>query len=323
MNIPPLKILIVGGYGTFGGCLARLLVDGETLTLLIAGRSLRKAQLFRDQLPPGAQRFAVRSDRDGDIERQLRRIQPDLLVDATDPFQSYGDDPYRVVKACIAARIDYMDLADGSDFVRGIVQFDPEAKARGIYVLSGVSSFPVLTVAVVRELAHGLRRVESIRGGIAPSPYAGVGLSVLRAIAGYSGKRIALVRHGRSGFGHALTETMRYTICPPGYLPLRKPTLLFGRRPRSAASSGLVAAARLGLDGRRSGSRSSAQMVERSVLAGAAAIASVALATGARVPLRQQCRALRRTQGRHVCVDRRYRCRREQDRTILASAGGG
>ncbi len=151
----------------------------------------------------------------------MRQIQPDLLVDATGPFQSYGDDPYRVVKACIAAGIGYMDLADGSDFVRGVVQFDPQAKARGVYVLSGVSSFPVLTAAVVRELARGLRRVESIRGGIAPSPYAGVGLNVLRAIAGYAGKRIALVRHGRSTFGHALTETMRYTICPPGCLPLR------------------------------------------------------------------------------------------------------
>jgi hypothetical protein len=198
-----------------------LLADGETLTLLIAGRSLRKAQLFCDQLPPGAHKIAVRFDRDGDVERQMRRIQPDLLVDATGPFQSYGDDPYRVVKACIAAGIDYMDLADGSDFVKGIVQFDPEAKAQGVYVLSGVSSFPVLTAAVVRQLAQGLRQVESIRGGIAPSPYAGVGLNVLRAIAGYSGKRIVLVRRGRSGFGHALTETMRYTICPPGYLPLR------------------------------------------------------------------------------------------------------
>jgi hypothetical protein len=99
MSTKPQKILILGGYGTFGGRLARLLANDETLTLQIAGRSLRKAQLFCDQLPTGAQRTAVRFDRDGDVEGQRREIQPDLLVDATGPFQSYGDDPYRVVKA--------------------------------------------------------------------------------------------------------------------------------------------------------------------------------------------------------------------------------
>ena len=40
----PLTVLIVGGYGTFGGRLARLLGDVEGLTLLIGGRSLERAQ---------------------------------------------------------------------------------------------------------------------------------------------------------------------------------------------------------------------------------------------------------------------------------------
>ncbi len=124
MSTKPLKILILGGYGTFGGRLAQLLADDEQLTLLIAGRSKDKARIFCDQLPPGAVKIALRFERDGDVDGQLQQIQPDVLVDATGPFQSYGDDPYRVVKACIAHGIDYMDLADGSDFVRGIAQFD-------------------------------------------------------------------------------------------------------------------------------------------------------------------------------------------------------
>ncbi|MER8420873.1 hypothetical protein NKH21_26015 [Mesorhizobium sp. M1329] len=36
-------------------------------------------------------------------------------------------------------------------------------------MLSGVSSFPVLTAAVVRRLSSDLTRVDGIRGGIAPS----------------------------------------------------------------------------------------------------------------------------------------------------------
>lgn len=216
-----MKILILGGYGTFGGRLAYLLANDERLTLLIAGRSKEKAAAFCKQLPAGAQKFPLFFDRNRDVEAQIRDINPKLVVDATGPFQSYGEDPYRVVKACIANAIDYMDLADGSDFVKNIGQFNERAKAQNIFVLSGVSSFPVLTAAVVRRLSQGLTQINTIKGGIAPSPYAGVGLNVIRAIATYSGKRLPLIRNRQQSFGYALTETMRYTICPPGYLPLK------------------------------------------------------------------------------------------------------
>ena len=59
-------------------------------------------------------------DRDGDVERQLAAIAPDTVVDVTGPFQTYGDDPYRVVKAALALGVNYLDLSDGADFVKGI-----------------------------------------------------------------------------------------------------------------------------------------------------------------------------------------------------------
>jgi hypothetical protein len=159
-------------------------------------------------------------DRDGDVERQLAAIAPDTVVDVTGPFQTYGDDPYRVVKAALALGVNYLDLSDGADFVKGIVQFDAAARARGVFVLSGVSSFPVLTAAVVRALARGMTRVDSVTGGIAPSPYANVGLNVIRAIASYAGKPVALRRDGRPALGYGLVDTRRYTIAPPGRQPL-------------------------------------------------------------------------------------------------------
>jgi len=216
-----MKILILGGYGTFGGRLAHLLAGEERLTLIIAGRSEFKARAFSTHLARGARKVPLAFDRDADVEGQISAAKPDLVVDATGPFQFYGDDPYRVVKACISHGAHYLDLADGVEFVKGIEQFDEEAKARSLYVLSGVSSFPVLTAAVVRHLSRGLAQVTDIRGGIAPSPYAGVGLNVIRAIAGYAGKPVPLVRGGSRVSGYALTDSFRYTISPPGYAPLR------------------------------------------------------------------------------------------------------
>jgi hypothetical protein len=117
--------------------------------------------------------------------------------------------------------VNYLDLADGSDFVAGVHVFDMAARATDRYILSGVSSFPVLTAAVVRHLSSDMARVNVIRGGIAPSPYAGVGENVIRAIAGYAGQPVSLKRNGNTAIGHPFTEHMRFTVAPPGRLPLR------------------------------------------------------------------------------------------------------
>ncbi len=215
-------IFILGGYGTFGGRLVRLLEDEPRLTLIVAGRSRAKAEAFcKSRGAVAAKLIAETFDRDGDIATQLETYRPNLLVDASGPFQAYGEGQYRVVATCIARKINYADLADGSDFVAGIGAYDEAARDADLFVLSGVSSFPVLTAAVVRALSGFMMSVDHIRGGIAPSPYAGVGLNVIRAIAGYSGQSITLKRCGTFVQGYPLTEHMRFTVRPPGRVPLR------------------------------------------------------------------------------------------------------
>lgn len=221
----PRRILILGGYGTFGGRLARLLADEENLTLVIAGRSIERAREFCAGLPSRGESAAVEFDRGGNIARELQLIGPEIVVDASGPFQAYGDDPYRVVKACIALGINYLDIADGSDFVKGIAQFDAEAKLRKVFVLSGASSFPVLTAAVMRQLTPGMRRVEAVAAGIAPSPYAGVGLNVIRSVASYGGKPVKSGSAGDVVAGYGLFDTRRFVVRPPGQVPL--PPILF------------------------------------------------------------------------------------------------
>jgi hypothetical protein len=58
-------------------------------------------------------------------------------------------------EACIGLGIDYLDLADGSGFVAGIGRA-ASPRARRTFVLSGASSFPVLSVAVMPEVSRGL-----------------------------------------------------------------------------------------------------------------------------------------------------------------------
>lgn len=218
-----LKILLIGGYGVFGGRIVSLLEGDARLTLVVAGRSAEKAARFvRARGRTAATLEAAAFDRDGDVGAQLAAHRAQIVVDASGPFQAYTQ--YRVVEACIARGVNYLDLADGSEFVAGIAAFDAAARAAGVFVLSGVSSFPVLTAAVIRQLARGMQRVDAISAGIAPSPFAGVGENVIRAIASYAGQPVTLRRAGRAGTGYPFTEHRRFTIAPPGRIPLR-PTL--------------------------------------------------------------------------------------------------
>ena len=216
----------MGGYGTFGGRLARLLGDEPRLELVIAGRSAAKADAFCTALPAGgAKASGAVLDRDDDsLGKVLERLAPNVVVDASGPFQVYGERPYRVVEAALAVGANYLDLADGSAFVRGISQFDSAAKALDRFVLAGVSTFPVLDAAVVRYLARDLASVRTIEAGVAPAPRASVGRNVIDAIAAYAGKAVPLRREGGERAGSALIETRKRTIAPPGCVPLESRT---------------------------------------------------------------------------------------------------
>ncbi len=213
-----MKLLILGGYGVFGGRLAHLLADLPDMEILIAGRNLATAQAFCRGWTGRAVLRPLAVDR-RDIAAVLAAEQPDILVDASGPFQDYGPTPYTVVEAAIAQGVNYLDFADGSDFVQGITRFDTQARDKGVFVLSGVSSFPVLTAAVLVEMAKTMT-IAQVRGGIAPSPYAGVGMNVMRAVLGYAGQPVRLRRDGVDCTGIGLGESLRYTVAVPGALPL-------------------------------------------------------------------------------------------------------
>ena len=185
----PFRILLVGASGVFGSRLAERLALEPGIALTLAGRRREPIEAVRKRIGGGALRLL---DRDWIEARDLAGY--DLVIDAAGPFQESST---KLVEAAIAAGIGYLDLADGRDWVvRFGERFDRQAREAGVALVSGASSIPALSHAVIDELVAGWAEVDTIRIGIFPGNRAPRGLAVVEAILSYAGKPVRVWRDG-------------------------------------------------------------------------------------------------------------------------------
>lgn len=184
--------LVLGGYGFFGSRICAALARDPSIRVLIGGRDATKAKSIAQLLgldPDSGVEVDAQSPK---LPRRLSELRVNTLVHTAGPFQ--GQD-YRVARAAIEAGCHYIDLADGRQFVVGIDCLDPLAKARGVTVVSGASSVPGLSSAVVERYLPQFRDLCSIQMGIssgARSP----GLATVKGIFGYVGKPLQRLEAG-------------------------------------------------------------------------------------------------------------------------------
>ena len=194
-----LRVLVVGGYGNFGGYVARALAAEPGVQLLIGGRSHAKAAAFAAGLAPVHPAEPCAVDIDGDIAARLAALRPDLVIHTTGPFQHQG---YQVAEAAIACGAHYCDLADARAFVVGIDALDPAAKAAGVAVIAGASSVPCLTAAVIDRHLPDFSRLTSVDYGISAAQQANRGLATTTAILSYVGRPFTRRRGGAPAVVH-------------------------------------------------------------------------------------------------------------------------
>jgi hypothetical protein len=182
------NVLIIGASGVFGSRLARLAAKEERVRLTLAGRHRPALGALSAELGGCAVKVL---DRDRIAPADVQDY--DLVIDCAGPFQGSHS---RVIEACIAARVDYVDLADGREFVCSIGRFDDAAKRADVAVISGASSIPALSHAVLDRLTEGWSSIEDIQIGIFPGNRAPRGRSVVEAILSYVGKPVRVFSSG-------------------------------------------------------------------------------------------------------------------------------
>ncbi|HNN55855.1 MAG TPA: saccharopine dehydrogenase NADP-binding domain-containing protein [Novosphingobium sp.] len=189
-----LRVLILGGYGNFGGYVARALAGDARITLIVAGRNAGKASAFAAALGAANRAEGAALDIATLSADDLATLRPDLVIHTVGPFQ--GQD-YRVARAAIGAGAHYCDLADARGFVRDVGALDAEALSAGVAVIAGASSVPCLTGAYLDDALRDMASIESVDYGISAAQQTNRGLGTASAILSYIGRPFTILRGGR------------------------------------------------------------------------------------------------------------------------------
>jgi saccharopine dehydrogenase-like NADP-dependent oxidoreductase len=121
-----------------------------------------------------------------DFPEALKTLSPQLVIHCAGPFQCQD---YRVVAAALSAGAHYLDLADGRQFVAHFAEKNyVSARTAGLLAVSGASTLPGLSSAVVDSLSGRFQRLQEIQIVIAPAQRAPRGAATVAGVFSYAGK---------------------------------------------------------------------------------------------------------------------------------------
>jgi saccharopine dehydrogenase-like NADP-dependent oxidoreductase len=185
------RILLIGATGVFGSRLAELLDKEPGIQLILAGRHIETLHARAQKLQNSCEIAVL--DRNFITSSDLEKTRCQLVIDAAGPFDSHIT---QVISSALDAGIHYIDLADGREFVKNIGRFDAQAKARNCAILTGASSIPALSHAVIDSLTQDWQSYDTLKVGIFPGNRAPRGLAVVESILTYVGKPVRVFLNG-------------------------------------------------------------------------------------------------------------------------------
>ena len=150
------NILILGGYGYTGKFLTKHLLAHTDANIIISGRNLTKAQAFVDELN-NARVTARRADA-SDTQSLIQALQGVTLCLVAAPTTHQAE---TVIRACIDARVDYLDVQLGASKLKALYAAEDEIKKAGLCFITEAGFHPGLPAALIRYAATKLDTVES------------------------------------------------------------------------------------------------------------------------------------------------------------------
>lgn len=181
------QVMILGASGVFGSRIATRLAR-YNIPLILAGRNRTLINQLKTDIArwfPACNVQVIFFDIKNAAKLYLSRYRPGVVINTCGPFQTAN---YDIALDCIDLGIHYIDLADSRSFVNGIAALDAQAKAADCIVISGASTVPALSSAVIDSYREQFQRLDSLVFGIAPGQKTPRGLATTRSVLSYLGK---------------------------------------------------------------------------------------------------------------------------------------
>jgi saccharopine dehydrogenase-like NADP-dependent oxidoreductase len=182
-----MRIVVIGGLGNFGARICKRLAQEPGLEVIATSRQphSRSESIKTALLDLESREFAL----------ELKSLAPDLVIHCAGPFQNQD---YRVALASLACKANYIDIADGRAFVTGFISaVGKAAEAAGRFAITGASTLPALSSAVIDSLERLFVSLNSIDIVIAPGQHAPRGAATMAAVLGYAGQSFLWWSDGR------------------------------------------------------------------------------------------------------------------------------
>jgi len=187
----PLRVVVIGGLGNFGARIVRRLALEAGIEVVA---TTRRTAPDGTVPAPGRAALATLDIDSPQLTTTLAALAPNLVIHCAGPFQQQD---YRVALAALAAGAHYVDLADGREFVAGFVaSVNTAADAAGRFAITGASTLPALSTAVIDRHHESLASLEEIDIVIAPGQRAPRGPATVAAVLGYAGRPFPVWQDG-------------------------------------------------------------------------------------------------------------------------------
>lgn len=159
INLP--RVVVYGGNGFFGQLVVRDLLEHSRAEIIVASRH-PKPQAF------GRSETRVRNMESdmNDYAGVLSTIEgAKVVVSCVGPFQGQS---LNLLRACIAKRVPYVDVADDRDFVKRSHGLSSEIEAAGIPAFVGCSVVPGMSSLLTKYCQQEIPSIQRTRIAISP-----------------------------------------------------------------------------------------------------------------------------------------------------------
>lgn len=169
------RVVVLGGAGDMGRQVVQTVAEQPDLEVLIADYRLEAAQQLAQQL--GDRVSAVFLDA-RDPHSCLQVLQgAQVAVGCVGPFYEFA---LPLAQAALQAGVSYIDLCDDHTPLPQLLALEPEARAKGITLITGLGWTPGLSNLLAKKGAQQLEEVDTIKIAWVGSSGDSQGLAVIK-----------------------------------------------------------------------------------------------------------------------------------------------